>query len=456
MKSIRVFLTLTLLSVAALLNFAAALRGYQRGMVEADLLFNERMLQHLDLLNFSLPDLLARGAVENGQLRFPAPAPASGNSLEFQWALPDGRLLARSERMPESLVTDLQPGIRAVNFNRYRWQVLVARSNDARSWFILAERDDQRYRMAESVILPAVYPMVAAVPVLGAIIWVLLGIGLKPVAKLALAVERREASDLRALATDDLPEELRPLASSVNSLLRRLEASFARERRFSADAAHELRTPIAALKIQFENLAFAMPQHAEAVAKLQTGIDRLSHLVEQILMLNRAAPDQYLGRFERVALDASVRRIIAEHAEALSAKMLEIELVGGECVVWGDTLALDSLLSNLIGNAIRYTPEGGSIRVQTSADAQGVTLDVIDSGVGIAPELRERVFDRFYRVAGDRHDPAVSGCGLGLSIVKQVADLHGARIALRDSTFPSGLMVRVVFPSVENSPAQSP
>jgi two-component system sensor histidine kinase QseC len=418
-------------------------------MVEAELLFNERMLQHLDLLNYSLPDLLERGDIQNGHMRFPARTLASESSLEFQWLAADGRLLARSEGMPEAQVTDLRPGIRAVNFNHYRWQVLVARSTDNRSWFILAERDDQRYRMAESVILPAVYPMVAAVPLLGAIIWILLGIGLRPVGKLAQDVERREASDLRALTADDVPAELRPLASSANSLLRRLEASFARERRFSADAAHELRTPIAALKIQVDNLAYAMPAPAETLVKLQLGIERLSHLVEQILILNRVAPDQYLGRFEHVSLDASVRRSIAEHAESLSTKMLDIELLGSESTVWGDALALDSLLSNLISNAIRYTPNGGSIRVQTSSGPEGVTLDVIDSGVGIAPALRERVFDRFYRVDGDRHDPAVGGCGLGLSIVRQVADLHGARIILSDSTFASGLAVRVVFPPID-------
>ena len=107
---------------------------------------------------------------------------------------------------------------------------------------------------------------------------------------------------------------------------------------------------------------------------------------------------------------------------------------------------LDSMLSNLIGNAIKYTPPGGRIRVQTSQQADGTVLDVIDSGVGIPAVQRERVFDRFYRVDGDRHETGVAGCGLGLSIVKQVADLHGATIELRDSVFGSGLWVRVVFP----------
>jgi two-component system sensor histidine kinase QseC len=446
LKSIKVFLTLTLLSVAALLNFAAALRGYDRGMLEAEALFNQRMYQHLDVLDYSLPGKLLGEPLPQEKAVFPARSPANGIGLEFQWATPDGRLLARSGNMPETPVTELREGFRHANFSGYRWHVLAAPSADGRSWFVLAERDDQRYRMAESVILPAVYPMLIAVPVLGALIWLLLGVGLKPVGRLARDMERREATDLHALPEADLPVELRPLAHSANSLLRRLEASFARERRFSADAAHELRTPIAALRIQVENLGAVAPLHVAAIGKLQSGIERLSHLVDQILTLNRVAPDQYMGRFEPVAFGAAVRRIIAEHSDALARRSLEIELVGPDLIVQADAYALDSLLGNLIENAVKYTPPGGHIRIQLSEDGGSVVLDVIDSGVGIAREARDRVFDRFYRVDGDRHDADIPGCGLGLSIVKQVADLHRARIELRDSTYATGLWVRVVFP----------
>jgi two-component system sensor histidine kinase QseC len=445
-RSIRVFLTLTLLSVATLLNFAAALRGYHRGMVEAQSLFNRRMHQHLDLLNYSLPDLLARGDIEGGHVRYAARAVASEGNLEFQWLRPDGTLIARSEGMPDTPAAPLEPGFRFVNFAGRRWHALVSPSADGRSWFVLAERDDQRWRMAESIILPAVYPMLLAVPLLGATIWLLLGVGLRPVSKLASDLEQREASDLRALPAGDLPSELRPLAASANSLLRRLEASFARERRFSADAAHELRTPLAALRIQCENLDLAGPASGDAVAKLQAGVERLGHLVEQILILNRIAPDQHLGRFEPIALAALLRRLIAEQSDAIESRALDIELTGDEATVQGDAFALDSMLRNLLSNAIKYTPEGGRIRVQTGTTPDGVAIDVIDNGAGIEPALRERVFDRFYRVDGDRNDTRVQGSGLGLSIVKQVADLHGARIELRDSVFGRGLWVHVVFP----------
>ena len=446
MKSIRVFLTLTLLSVAALLDFAAALRGYDRGMVEAEALFNQRMYQHLDLLNYTRPDLLARGDIRSGRLSLPFRSVAGESRLEFQWAAADGSLLARSDGMPDTLVAELEEGFRFVNFGGYRWHALVAASGDGSGWFVLAERDDQRWRMAESIILPAVYPMLLAIPIFGAIIWLLLGVGLKPVATLARDLEQREASDLRALPSAHLPMELQPLAASANALLRRLDASFARERRFSSDAAHELRTPLAALRIQCENLAFALPEHADAVDKFHAGIERLDHLVEQILMLSRVAPEQAMRRFEDIELHAAIARSVAEQGEALQAKAIDIELLGDATTVRGDAYAIDSLIGNLIGNAIKYTASSGRIRVQTVALDHGVALDVIDSGVGIAANLRDRVFDRFYRVDGDRHDSGTSGCGLGLSIVKAVADMHGATIELRDSVFATGLWVRIVLP----------
>jgi len=453
--SIRVFLTLTLLSVVALLNFAAALSGYHRGMIEAQALFNQRMQQHLDLLNYSLPDLLARGDIRAGQVLTPARVPMPRDHLEFQWLRASGELIARTKQMPETAVAPLEAGFRHVNFSGYRWNALIERSDDGGSWFILAERNDQRWQMAESIILPAVYPMLIAVPILGVIIWWLLGVGLRPVAQLAQDLEQREASDLRPLVADDLPTELRQLAASANALLRRLEASFARERRFSADAAHELRTPLAALRIQCDNLACqetgAAPAVQLAIAKMQTGLERLGHLIEQILILNRVAPDQFMGRFDTIALAPLLRRVIAGHGDALDAKAFDIELIGDEVDVRGDLFALESMIDNLIGNAIKYTPAGGSIRIRTSQTTHGAVLDVIDNGIGIPLPLRDRVFDRFYRVDGDRHSVEVTGCGLGLSIVKQVADLHGARIELRDSEFGAGLCVRILFQRTEST-----
>lgn len=445
MKSIRGFLVIVLLAIITLANFAAALRGYLGSMDEAERLFNQRLLQQVDLLNYTLPQWRAQTAARADTLLFPARATDAETSLEFQWVAQDGKLLARSAAMPEQVVAPLVEGFRFVNFHHYRWHVLVAPSTDKSSWFIVAERADQRYQLAESMILPAVYPMVLAIPVIGLIIWWILGVGLKPVTNLARELRQREATDLHPLDQQDMPVELLQLAQSANDLLRRLDASFAREKRFSGDAAHELRTPIAALKIHCENLLHELQPAPASVLKLKLGIERMSYLVEQILLLNRTAPDHFMGTFEAVNLTQLAKQAIVDQSEALELKHHHIEFNGDECWVSGDRAALTSLLDNVLGNAIKYTPATGKIAINTWLRGKNVVLEIMDNGPGIPEGERERVFDRFYRLGGDRHNSKTPGCGLGLAIVQQVVDLHAGHIALTQSRYGQGLLVMVTF-----------
>lgn len=444
MKSIRGFLVIILLAIVTLANFAAAVRGYLGSMEEAERLFNQRLLQQVDLLNYTLPALQL-----NQTHHFPKvfpPHASDETALEFQWVSREGVLLARSAAMPDQVVTPLDEGFKALNIGHYRWHVVVAPSADNGSWFILAERDDQRYRLAESMILKAVYPMVLAIPVIGLILWFVLGIGLKPVGDLARELRQREVTDLRPIIQQNVPDELVQLTQSANELLRRLEASFLREKRFSADAAHELRTPIAALKIHCDNL-LVEESSSKSAMKLQEGIQRMSYLVEQILMLNRMAPDHFMGQFEPVNLTQLVKHVIVEHSNALENKRHQIQFDGDECWILGDRLALETLLNNLLGNAIKYTSDGGTIAVNTWLRGNEVVLEVMDNGVGIPEDQYDRVFDRFYRLGGDRHNSRMPGCGLGLSIVKQVVDLHEANVKLTRSRFDQGLLVMVTFTS---------
>lgn len=452
MKSIRRFLVIVLLAIVTLANFVAALRGYFGSMDEAERLFNERLIQQVDLLNYSLPGLIEQRKTHTEVLHFPARTSTSGSALEFQWVNNDGKLLAKSAAMPDDVVAPLAEGFQFKNFQHYRWHLLVTPSADNNSWFILAERDDQRYRLAESMILQAVYPMVIAIPIIGIIIWLLLGIGLKPIIRLAHELQQREATDLHPIAQDDMPTELVQLAQSANHLLHRLEASFAREKRFSADAAHELRTPIAALKIHCDNLLHELQPSPPAALKLQAGIQRMSYLVEQILILNRMAPDHFMGQFEPVNLTQLVKHIIVEHSEALEAKHHQIEFEGDTSWISGDRLALETLLNNLLGNAIKYTPASGLIAINTWLRGTDVVLEVMDNGPGIPEGEHDRVFDRFYRLGGDHHNSQTPGCGLGLSIVKQVVDLHGASIALTKSRFDHGLLVAITFTAITPAP----
>ncbi len=445
MKSIRGFLVIILLAIVTLANFVAALRGYLGSMEEAERLFNQRMLQQVDLLNFTLPQIADQINPQQPSLVFPTDESNTESSLEFQWVSKDGKLLARSSAMPENLLVPLEEGFRFINFNNYRWHLLVSPSANKTSWFILAERDDQRYRLAESMILQAVFPMLLTIPIIGLIIWWVLGVGLKPVRNLAEELRQREATDLHIINEQNIPVELVALAQSANDLLRRLDASFAREKRFSGDAAHELRTPIAALKIHCENLMHELQPTPTSVLKLHTGIERMSYLVEQILLLNRTAPDHFMGNFEPINFTQLVKNTIVDQSDALESKHHQIEFNGNESWILGDRSALTILVNNLLGNAIKYTPDYGKIAVNTWLRGKNIVLEVMDNGPGIPDNEYERVFDRFYRLGGDRHHSKTTGCGLGLSIVKQVVDLHKAQIKLTPSRDNQGLLVMVTF-----------
>lgn len=456
MTTIRRFLVIALVAVITLANFVAALRGYLGSMDEAENLFNQRMQQEVDLLNYLLPALLHQREATTAPLLLPARASVVNDvSLQFQMVSGDGRLLARSAVMPNEIVVPLKEGFIKVNFHGYRWHLLVAKAADFDVWFVLAERDDQRYRLAESMILQAVYPMVFAIPIIGIIIWWVLGVGLRPIKLLARELSYREATDLHPITQHTMPAELVPLAHSANELLRRLAASFAREKRFSADAAHELRTPIAALRIHCDNLLQELQPTSGSALKLQQGIERMSYLVEQILMLNRMAPDHFMGNFAPVNLSQLVKNCVAEQSLALETSNHHIEFNGDECWIKGDRLALETLINNLLGNAIKYTPPNGHLSVNTWWRGKDIVLEIMDDGPGIPESQYDRVFDRFYRLGGDRHQSASFGCGLGLSIVKQIVDLHSAQITLTRSRFASGLLVIVIFSACEPGARQA-
>jgi two-component system sensor histidine kinase QseC len=460
MKSIRVFLVVLLVAIVTLANFAAAVRGYLGSMDEAERLFNQRLLQQVDLLNYLLPARYEDYSRQHSPETFPSQnktdlsneSPAIAE-LQFQWVDNNGTLLARSAALPDEIIAELKTGYQFVNFNHYRWHVLVAPAANNTGWYLLAERDDQRYRLAESMILQAVLPMVIAIPIIGLVIWWVLGIGLRPVSSLAKEFHAREATDLRPIGLQDMPSELTQLSQSANELLRRLESSFLREQRFSADAAHELRTPIAALMIHCENLLHDIDPVPDSAYKLQQGIKRMRYLVEQILLLNKTSPDHFMSQFKPLNLTALVKQVIVSASDALSEKNIDVEFDGNECWVDGDTAALETMINNLLGNAIKYTPEGGKTVLHTWLRGKEVVLEVSDNGPGIPADQYGRVFDRFYRLYGDRHDSRTPGCGLGLSIVKQVVDLHHARIHLTRSPFESGLLVIVTFTASEKGDA---
>ena len=240
----------------------------------------------------------------------------------------------------------------------------------------------------------------------------------------------------------ETPEEVQPLVRSLNDLLARLGDAFDTQRRFAADAAHELRTPLTALtlQIQLARRAESPEERAIALDRLEQGVKRSTRLVQQLLTMARLDPDAArpattvdLGALAAAVVDE--KKALAEQQRiALSVQTAPVQLKGQED-------ALRILLTNLVDNALRYTPAGGSVKVRAWPDGDEARVEVADTGPGIPEEERERVFDRFYR----GHNAPAGGSGLGLAIVRQVATLHGGSIVLDES--PSkGLLVSARFP----------
>lgn len=289
-------------------------------------------------------------------------------------------------------------------------------------------------------------PLSLMIAVLGGLIWLAVGHALRPLQRVRAEILQQNIPSLHALDIQNLPEEVVPIGKALNNLLLRLERAFATERDFIANAAHELRTPLTAVRLQAQLASQAKDsgERTAALSQLLAGADRVSHLIEQLLQMARLEPDAQQFIFSEVRFDYLAKNTIADFSFQADARAIDLGI--GQCHpvrVLGHAESLRVLLSNLIDNAVRYTPPGGRIDVDIEETGGQAILSVSDTGPGIPEASRARVFDRFYRLA----DGDVPGSGLGLSIVKQVARLHAGEIALEDA--PSGgLRVRFVIPSL--------
>lgn len=301
-----------------------------------------------------------------------------------------------------------------------------------------------REKLAAAIALRTILPLLLLLPILSLLTWVTVGHGLKPLNEVASAVKTRSAEALEPLPEQRLPTEVKPLVTALNELLARLGRSLSSQRSFIADAAHELRTPLAAVRLQTQlaERAGNESERAAAFVQLKRGIDRATRLVEQLLALARNEPDVGRALFGPVDLWVIARDVIRERAPIADAKEVDVGLSGdGPVRISGDAEALRMMLGNLVDNAIHYTPPRGTVDVEVGRGGNGAYWTVSDTGPGIPAAARERVFDRFYRGP----DGGVTGSGLGLAIVRSVAQRHGASLALDAGPDGHGLKVTICF-----------
>jgi len=433
-KSIRLYLIMSLLAAVTLGNFVAAVYGYRSSMAETEVLLDNQLADTAAIMQMMRP----------GTRRVSLPP---SERLAFQVWTADRKLVQRSKNSSPDPITELKEGYRDENFEGYRWRVLSQFDADASLWLMVAERIDIRIDLADNIVLRALLPIIISLPLIAAIVWLVVGNGLSLIGKLAKELREKRADDLTRLGTANPPVELVPVVDAINGLLHRLDASIKRERRFSSDAAHELRTPISALKVHVHNLRKQFPDNNEDLRVLDRDLGRLSHLIEQIMVLYRTSPEHYQASMRSINLSDLARSVIAELYSDVDARGQTISLSGTSQTIIGDEDSLRIMLANLIQNASKYSPEGASITVSVDKEELGIWLGVKDTGPGIPLTEINQVFDRFRRVGGDRHGSAVDGCGLGLSIVKHIASLHQANISLQNNEDGPGLTVSVFFPA---------
>lgn len=335
------------------------------------------------------------------------------------------------------------------------WRVYAALVGD--NVVQLAQPMVIRDSLAVSMALRTLLPLVIAMPILALLVWIVVGRGLQPLRRVTRALDARAPGALSALPEGGLPDEVRPLVRALNSLLGRLDEALVQQKAFVADAAHELRTPLAALQLQVQLLerAHTDGERAEAMRDLREGVRRASHLVAQLLTLARQEPDaaRAAGAFVDLPLTPLLQDVVAHHAALAVARGIDLGLDAPDTIaalarVHGDANALQTLFGNLVDNALKYTPNGGRIDVRL-ASASPAVVEIEDTGPGIAPAERERVFDRFFRggegESAKAGDVRAEGSGLGLAIVRNIAQAHGARVELLDAHSGHGLRVRVSF-----------
>jgi len=432
LRSIRLFLISSILAALILFNFVAALQGYQSSMEEADTLFDNQMLDLARLV--SNLDVSSAGSKE---LRM-------GNNLAFQiWS--DSQLLAASHNAPAQPLQSFEPGFEYANFDGYRWRTFTRYEVSLDRWVIVAERTDLRFVLAENVVLQSILPLLLGIPIVGLLIWIIVSHGLRPLQQLSSALRNKGANDLSPILSADSRIELDQVIESINGFIQRLDRVMEREKRFSADAAHELRTPMSALKVQLHNLSEEIDTKHDSFQQLQEGVDRMQHLIEQLLSLYRATPEQFVNNCETIDLYAITQDQLASIYPNFEAKEQNIELLGDSIEIEADKFALETLISNLLGNANKYTQRGGNIVVSIEDLGSEICLKVEDNGPGIPDTEKLRIFDRFYRIDSSDGSARGPGCGLGLTIVSHVADLHQARVEVKDSSFESGSAFCVYF-----------
>lgn len=350
-------------------------------------------------------------------------------------------LILQSAKAREFPLIEAPPGFSDQSIDGKPWRFFVYIDGTRNLRIETSERYAIRYELITQLIVSLAIPMGILIPSLLVIVWIGVRKSLKPLIALSRTVDTRDTDDLSPIGSDGVPLEVMPLAQALNRLFTRIGDSFRKEREFTDHAAHELRTPLAAMKTQTQVLmkkAGTMPECREGLENLNATIDRSTHLLEQLLSLARLQNENF--PLADMNLSECLEDAAAEIAGRAKEKGQTLNLFIEENIhIKGHSDSLYILMRNLIDNAVKYTPQGGKIDVVLTKSAQ---LKICDNGPGIVNSNKTRAFNRFVRF----DKSGQTGSGLGLSIAQWIADAHGADLSLKDNV-PHGLIVELDFKS---------
>jgi signal transduction histidine kinase len=426
---------------------AVSLASYRINTHEVDELLDIRLLEvarALSVLNVSGLEAVSTSLGPNNTLDDGDGDDDSGHSLAFQVWQRDGKLLVRTSNAPQVAFAD-RSGHGTVTADGQGWDSYAVWNESHSRQVRVFESSHGRVETERAMARQTILPLAVGFPILVLILWILLIRELRPLTALSEAVSARDSHNLTPITLTRVPEEVAPIVQSLNHFLARLGSAMDALRRFTADAAHELRTPIAGIKIHADLAAGAVEekQLRSALDGVLEGANRTTEIVQRLLTLARADCDTSRELFQEVNLSALTRGVVDELEPLAREKNIALEITedAPNTFVTGDPEALRNLIANIVDNAIRYTPTLGRVAVSVFRDGTAAVLTVEDNGPGIKLADRDRVFDRFYRACGNN----VTGSGLGLAIVKEIADRHKARIVLGETSCGGGLMFNVRF-----------
>ncbi|MEO8752644.1 MAG: ATP-binding protein [Casimicrobiaceae bacterium] len=440
-RSIRQVLLVGVLAAVAVTWLATAVVSYFDARHELDELLDAHLAQTASLL-------IAQAGRESGEIEIehtPQLHPYE-RRVAFQF-WDEGKVLRlHSANAPNAgRLSERGEGFSDVDIDGQRWRVFSGWDDDHRYLVQVGERRKVRDEIVAKIAKNLLWPLAVALPTLGLLIWLGIDRALRPLRRIGGEVGSRAADNLAPLDTAGAPPEVAPLVDSLNRLFGRVRASMENERRFTADAAHELRTPLAALRAQAQvaQRASRDAERARALDNVLAGCDRASHLVEQLLILARLEPSDLRTAQAPCDLRELARLGVADIVPAAHAKGIDIDLHAETAPsVPGDTRLLRVLVRNLLDNAVRYSPANTAVHIRVGECAGAAFLAVTDDGPGVPGGEIERLGQRFHRVLGSE----APGSGLGLSIALRIAEVHGARLTFAATSARGGLTATLEFP----------